>query len=73
MIKIEEDKKYTSTSRIRKLLQKSDKEFLWDNALTERVVKKRSSVKVRNQSRKDVLETKEEVCRRINTQNLRRR
>ena len=73
IIEIEKDKRYTSVDEIRKLLQKSNKKFLQDYAFTKQVIKKESTVRVRNQSRKDVLKTKEEICQRISTSDLRRR
>ena len=48
MIKIKKDKRYTSTDRVCKLLQKFNKIFFRDNAFTERVVEKESTVRIRN-------------------------
>ena len=67
MIKIKKDKKYTSTDKVCKLLQKSDKEFFENNAFTKRIIKEKTSVKIRSQSRKNVLEIKKKVCQRVNT------
>ena len=48
MIKIKKSEEHTSVSEICKLLQKSDRKFLQDNAFAKQIVKERTSVRVRN-------------------------
>ena len=62
IIKIKKDKEYTSANRVCKFLQKSIKNFFRNNAFAAQVIEKKSSVRMKNQSRKDVLKTKKEIC-----------